>query len=520
MRPRVVDLIVLMLGVVLVIGGQYIIANRETVTLLLITRLGEVGRTLVTIGEAMFPASVTMGIVALVLGALLIALALGQPQARVSGHRVPNPSPVPRRATILIIIASLLAIGTATPFICTRSDLWPLLLWRSAALAGFAAMRLIDRMRGTDCATPFSERREWIALAVLVAADLVLVAHDLTHWVWSGFPDESDFFAVAKSIAVGASERALFSEHGVFEYHPVLSSYYQSLFMRVFGINAFGWRLSSAAALAMSLPFLYLVGRELWNRRVGLVAAVFFGSAQPSVGFSHFGYNNVQAYPIVIGALGLWVWAHRRASLSGYYLPGCVAGAGFYTFYPARFTLSLLLLLAWSMDGFPLSKANRRATAALAFGVLVVIMPWLSHAGEAIRNMLIVGSLTGAQPAPGESIAIRMLHHWLWSLLYGVWYPSPHHLFDNPIVDPLSAALAVIGFWMCFSGARRAAGARFLVLAYVISAFIVGSTSPHFRPPLTRLLFLSPFTALLAAIAADQLLRRVGGTSHARLANV
>src|SRR3989338_5308094 len=100
--------------------------------------------------------------------------------------------------------------------------------------------------------------------------------------------------------------------------------------MKVFGVNVFGWRMSSVVALVVSLPFLYLLGREVWSYRAGMIAAVLLGSAQLAVGFSHLGYNNNQVYPVMFGSLGILAWSIRRRSLAGHYLAGTISGLGFY----------------------------------------------------------------------------------------------------------------------------------------------------------------------------------------------
>jgi hypothetical protein len=111
---------------------------------------------------------------------------------------------------------------------------------------------------------------------------------------------------------------------------------------------------------------------------------------------------------------------------------------------------------------------------------------------------------------------MEAVEHWFLSIVHGLWYPGPHHFQSNPIEDPISGTFAVIGFWLCIGGWRRRANGRFLASAYVLSALLVGATSPHFRPPLTRLLFLSPLSAILAAAGADQLLRVLDDGASAR----
>jgi hypothetical protein len=91
------------------------------------------------------------------------------------------------------------------------------------------------------------------------------------------------------------------------------------------------------------------------------------------------------------------------------------------------------------------------------------------------------------------------------ALIYSVYFIGPHHFQWPPAVDPVSGPLVLVGLWLCIAAGRRHANARFLALTFIVSAVLVGGTSHYFRPPLTRLLFLSPFAALLAAVALDRL---------------
>lgn len=526
MRRRFIDRTLLLLGGVFVIGGQYTLTYFDYVEEVLGGRIGDVGRAVMCLLHDLLPCAVPLGLLAVGLGALLVASTIGLPPypATPALSAAPGLASQPRarrRVIALISIAVGLALLGSVLSIRTQLGTWPLWLWLATFLVPIPAMIIVDRVRRTPFGSPFPQRWEWAMLLLIVALDLMLVGHDMTHWRWAGTPDETSFFGVAKSIVIGTSQRALLSEGGVFTFQPVLSACYQAMFMWVFGVNIFAWKLSSAVALAGALPFTYLFARQLWNRRTAFMAILFFGTAQLAVGYSHFGYNNVQVYLIVAGALGVLAWAHTRQSLLGYYIAGCIAGIGFYTYYTARVVAPLLFLLIWSCDGFPLARKARTQTLALALGLGLTILPVFSDVGTLLHNMLEV-AMTGEQASTLSATVSRVLEHWFLSIVHGLWFPGPHHFQTNPIVDPISGTLAVVGFWLCVGGLRHRPNARFLAPAYLLSAFVVGATSPHLRPPLTRLLFLAPLTATLAAVGADQLLRAMksSGTGRQRIVQI
>jgi 4-amino-4-deoxy-L-arabinose transferase-like glycosyltransferase len=522
------------LGVLVTLAGECALPAADSFGNL-VGRLGPVGHSLACFMQDVFPPGIALAIGVVLLGTLMMAWALGLPPEAERPHppaAMPLASQPAQRNRAFVCLAFALALALVNGWFLhsPRPPQWTFVLWVTSMSAGLVGMLLLDRIRHTRVGNPLPVAWEWGALVVIVGLDLILVGHDLTHWRWSGIPDESEFFGVAKSIMEGTSNRLLLSERGVFGVHPVLSSAYQSLFMELFGENIFGWRLSSAASLAFSLPFVYLLTRELWNRRAGFFAAILFGCAQLAVDFSHFGYNNVQVYPVLMGALAMMAWACRGGSVTGYYLAGCLAGLGFYTFYPTRLAAPLLVLLTLSLGALPLWKGDRLKTLALVLGVLLPFLPVVFREENTIGHMLQFSSMTGGQyvrPSQFgvvgqwfESSAnlIRLRDHWLLSMVYAIWYKAPHHFTSNPMVDPISAPLAVAAFWLGVAGWRRCPNLRFLCLTYTLSALLVGSTSPHFRPPLTRLLFLAPFTAMLSAVAADQLLRRIEYAGHQRTA--
>jgi 4-amino-4-deoxy-L-arabinose transferase-like glycosyltransferase len=525
-----------LLGGLLMALGHWVIADRDAAMQILSLDLGW-GHGITCFMEV-FPCGVGIGMWSFVIGSLLFALGIaaeGRPHEPHAAIESGRPSAALHRWAVgLVAAAFVLSVLTALASLRTGDGTAAVVLWLVGIGMAGLGMTLVDHGHGTPLGNPFT-RREWLLLAALVTVDLLWVAHDLGHWRWSGTPDEAFFYAVAKAIALGQFDRPLLSEEGVFGYHPVLSSFYQGVFMRVFGINVFGWRLSSAAALAISLPFLYLFARELWNRRTAWAAAALFGSAQLAVGFGHLGYNNAQVYPIITAALGMLAWAQRRRSVVGYFLSGCVAGLGFYTFYAARIAPLLVLLLAWHLTGRDLWRRERRLTVALLIGIGITVLPACVHIGDMVGHMLeqtsfrssgnpeetIRTTLTGEVRLSPVDAALayvaRVVQHFFLSLVYGLWYKNPSHLQLNPIVDPLSESLAATGLWLCLLRAALRTNARFLLLAFALIVLLIGATSQYDWPPLTRLLLLSPFTALLAAVALNHLMSAIDTTRRAHL---
>jgi hypothetical protein len=508
------------LGLLLIVGGEYTIAHSADVANLIGHVLGAFGGSITAPVAGLFPRGIALGLGLLVLGALLMAGATGLPPTPCLPNALPHePFSRPLAATLTGLCAATALLAVASAFAVTRASpgTGALILWLATPVPAFLCTLLVDRSRRNGFGNPFNAV-EWAGLAVLVVLDMVVVAHDLTDWHWAGVPDESFFFAFAKAICDGRSQPFPLSENGVFGYHPVLSSYYQVLFMRLFGADIFGWRLSSAAALAGSLPFTYLLMRESWNRRAGLIAAVLFGTAQLAIGFAHFGYNNAQAYLPVLASLGILSWAIGRRSLAGYFLAGGIAGLGFYTFYPARLAPLLLLLLLWS---FGVLRRSRAEICALLGGMLLAMFPVFAHPGDLVAHMLRqtafgVGGTDWSRLWQGAVLS-KVMQQWVFSVVYAQWSKCGWNFAWVPVADPVVAASAAVGLCLAVVAVTRRSRARFLLPAHLGVAFVVGALSQYDCPPLTRLLMLAPFTAMLAAIALDRLMEHAAALTSPRV---
>ncbi|HXQ24368.1 MAG TPA: glycosyltransferase family 39 protein [Candidatus Acidoferrales bacterium] len=523
-------------GLLVMLAGMDTLAHHDAVAGFLDARFGQRIDGLVTLLHDVLPRGVAFGLGLTLLGAWLLALAIGAPTeaGTPKAHALQlaaSSSGLRRWAYAICGLTIALAAVTVGLLRGAAPGSSAVVLWVATLAAGLVTAALLDRARRTPFGNPFCR---WEAMAVLSLSvlDLLLVSYDLGDWHWSGTPDESYFFTTAQSLLTGTFNGFLLSEHGVFGYHPVLSSAYQAAFMRLFGANAFGWRLSSAVALAVALLPLYVLGRELWNRRTGFIAAALCGSAPLAVTFAHFGYNNAQVYPVVTGSLALAAWSTRRQSVAGCFAAGCLAGLGFFTFYSARLTPVFIALLLWSVRRWGARRPMSAALVAVAAGIVLGALPLLTHPVELAVHMF---QQTGVAPAqsspPGHASAWTMLatavtvvphvlKHWLLATLYVLWINNPTHFQTNPPADGVSAALATVGLWLGLRATMRGAAAtRFLFLAYLAAALLGCATSPYDNPPMTRLMLLPPFTALLAAVALDALMRSVASaTRRPRLA--
>jgi len=288
--------------------------------------------------------------------------------------------------------------------------------------------------------------------------------------------------------------------------------------MKILGVNTLGWRMSSVLAFTLSLPFLYLFIRELWDRNTAIYAVLLFGFSKMAIGFAHLGYNNIQVYTVLLVSIGLMVWSVNLGSRLGYYLSGCVAGLGFYTYYTARLVPLIVIVLVIFTRGFKAFFKDWKRLVPLFLGILLVLGPLLLQFDTLISNMLQQTVVTGGNKIEPKEIlvslkaflssshdVVRLLEHCLLSFVFGVWYDSPHHFQNNPIMDPMTGVLSLTGFWLTIMGCRSNVNLRYLVVVYLFSLLVVGGISQYSKPPLTRLMFLIPFMSIFAALALNRI---------------
>ncbi|MCB9450396.1 MAG: glycosyltransferase family 39 protein [Anaerolineaceae bacterium] len=180
---------------------------------------------------------------------------------------------------------------------------------------------------------------------------------------------------------------------GAADIHPLL--YYVTLnaWMNVFGDDPFTVRLWSAVLGVATVGVLYLIGRDLFESKTGLVAAFITAIAPFHVQYS----QEIRMYALLGLLLALATWcfvrgmetpphitpdvgahggapARKRITYYGWWLAfGVLAGLAMYTQQLAVFYLAALAFVpVWRRDGALLRRV------ALGTGVaLLVYLPWL-----------------------------------------------------------------------------------------------------------------------------------------------
>jgi len=85
--------------------------------------------------------------------------------------------------------------------------------------------------------------------------------------------------------------------------HPTLYYFAESVFLWVFGIGPLGARLLPAFIGVLTIPVFYLLARELFDRKLALIAAAILSAYAFHIHFSRIGLNNVLDLLLVSAAV-------------------------------------------------------------------------------------------------------------------------------------------------------------------------------------------------------------------------
>jgi 4-amino-4-deoxy-L-arabinose transferase-like glycosyltransferase len=178
-------------------------------------------------------------------------------------------------------------------------------------------------------------------MLILFALAIIIGSYMLNDLPAGWIADEGPFWVAARSIAIGESAPSFF-DTGVYTF-PIASSILQGWIMRWAGVNMWGWRFASVLSAACVVFPLYLLTRELFDRRTAIVANVMMIANPYFLAFARLGYNNIQALFPVTFCIYFLILGLRRNNRFYLWLAG-LAGLGFYTYFAAWLGLVVAIL--------------------------------------------------------------------------------------------------------------------------------------------------------------------------------
>ncbi len=407
------------------------------------------------------------------------------------------------------IIVGGLALGSLLILLAAGSNSGYLLIPWLLGLAAFAAP-FLPRLESTaltlhDRATEALKRHRLDALIVLVlmALFLGLALFDLRDWYYSAIGDEFLFFEHARRIVDEGITRP-FSQEGVYNKYPVMSSVFQALSMRVFGADYFGWTLSEGLHAAITIPGIYLLGYILGGRKAAVLSAALFAFSHYILALSHAGYSNLSPLPVAVWSIALFAWGWKSDNPLLFYLAGAIAGMGFYTHYSGRAVLPIIFLFALT-EGRP-----RRILEMwpLALGFALAVAPTFLVEKEKVFTRMFSEVVGGYSEVVSGSPLARVLGNIELNLPAFNYSSTVHTYVYGALLDPITAVLAVLGIAFAL-GHIKLQRFRLLLVWFAVAVTVTGILSPYPHVAVTRLTFAVPPLVLLAGIFAARMVDAV-----------
>jgi len=285
------------------------------------------------------------------------------------------------------------------------------------------------------------------------------------------------------------------------------------------GYTFLSLKIGMILAGLLALPFLYLLGKELGNRRVGLFAMLFAGIAYwPNV-ISRVGLR-FPLYPLFVApTLYYLIRGLRTSNRNDFIMAGLALGIGLHGYTPIRI-LPLVVLVAVGLYLLHSQARGKRLQTISGLLVLVLValilfLPLLRFALEYptlfdLRAFSRLG--TTERPLPGSALLIFLKNLWNASTMYfwsdgQIWV---HSVTNSPALDIISAALYYLGVVLLLVRyiRRRTWQDLFLLLSVPLLMLpsILSLAFPDENPALNRAAGAIIPVFLIIAIALDGLM--------------
>jgi len=289
---------------------------------------------------------------------------------------------------------------------------------------------------------------------------------------------------------------------------PTGPLYWAAVVLKLFGDGVVQVRLSMAILGIATIPLTYVAATRMFDRRVGLLAAILLALSEWHLHFSRLGFM-VIAWPMMeMVSLALVWWALGRGGWWRWALAGLATGAGLYSYnaYPL-FAAGLAVTLLTFVAQQPARERARYLAylGAAAIAALIVALPLLLYIHDPKNDYWAHNRLVSVFNDPKykrEDAAgkVRYLRDKAQDYAKAVlWSPAPDGADgagSRAILDRATMILAITGLGISIWRWRNPPHRLLLLLLLLLPAGAVFTVDGVFR----RTLGLTPFIAILAAL--------------------
>jgi 4-amino-4-deoxy-L-arabinose transferase-like glycosyltransferase len=385
----------------------------------------------------------------------------------------------------------------------------------TAASAALFLARKISGKLGSASGYKFSPAVDYIFLALIVCAAFYLRAVRIADIPPGASMEEALAIHIVNIINSGA-QVPVFLHDVLFQ---VSSFYYYilAIYTKFFALSITNIRMLSVAGGSLGVIFIYLLGRELYGRRTGLLASLFM-----AVSCVHLIYSTVAWLWIFVplfasAAFYFYLVGERKGKTIYFVMSGLMLGIGLY-YYNAAKLAPFVLAAYWialfiKKDTRPFIVNNFRSLSAVVIMAVVIFLPVLQYA-VAHPDLYFAGIKTQSvfrgheQEFFSPNFQLSFSKHILDVFLMFTTKSSKYGYFNyplKPLLDPLSSFFLLTGLAVILGGIRKKN--NIFMLIFLAAAIYPAVMSFHGEDPNTqRAILVIPAVILAAAAGFDALL--------------
>lgn len=284
------------------------------------------------------------------------------------------------RALLIVMVAFQLLWLAAIVWTGTSTE-GPMILSLAiySLLVGTAIVLLPGRLTGSPLVLGWLRRAgEHPGLTLGLAAAAIGTVYAFSQSVWG---DEARSLRVATIISSDGISSAYMESGWLRNKHPPLMPLVFGSVVRIVGPSQLALRFVSVVFLIATCVLVYLLGRQLLDRRTGIIAAAFFLSFPLVIRLGSAAMMDIQVTAFFAAALLLCLRLVERPSYRLAAAAGVVIGAGLLTKYVMVLFLVVLAIGVLILPSFRRVKRHLALAVAISLAIFGVWLVYASHLG-------------------------------------------------------------------------------------------------------------------------------------------
>lgn len=284
----------------------------------------------------------------------------------------------------------------------------------------------------------------------------------------------------------------------------------QSLFVRAFGNKPWALRIPSALFGILTVLGLYFLGKELFSKNIGLLAAFFMAVSFWHVNFSRIGFRAIMAPFFLTWALYLLIRSLHRgeAGQKNAYISAVIGGIffslGMYSYIAYRVAPLLIVFIViyyWTTRGAGTRKSILRLSAIFIGASIIVALPIGIYFFKNPQDFLGRTSQISifAQQNPIEQLGVNVAKTIGMFFIQGDWNWR-HNYAGRPELFLPVGIFFLVGILAAMFRIRKRVFPNSILLLWFALGFLPVVISSEGLPHALRAILIAPPAFLFAAI--------------------